>query len=93
MDNKLRSILSICPEAFNTGEEFYLKRMAEFRVNYSDEFLSEFREEFLKLKINRNYSFKITCKELTFFAYDSEQSELDIKNYLTNFFINSNYLR
>lgn len=93
MDKKLKIILSICPDSFNASEEFYLKRMTAFKVNYSEEFLSEFQKEFMNLKSNQNYSFKSICKELSFFAYDSEESELNLLNYLTNFFTNAKYLK
>ena len=92
MDNKLRIILSICPGDFEGSEEFYLKRMTEFRSNYSQEFLTEFEHEFLKLSKDTNYSFKLTCKELSFFAYDEKESEQDLRNYLTNFFSESKYI-
>ncbi len=93
MDNKLKIILSICPDAFEASEEFYLKRMKKFRVEYSEEFISQFQEEFYHLIDDQTYSFSKTCKELSFFAFDKKESEFKIRQYLTNFFVNSGYIK
>ncbi len=93
MDDKLKIILSICPDAFEASEEFYLNRMKKFRIEYSEEFLTQFQEQFTKLKNDQTYSFKKTCKEISFFAYDRKESEFEIRQYLTNFFANSGYIK